>query len=62
MRLDFPWIAVPRQRRQFLSHRVAEQLLQRPSRGLCQLSDGDDADLGQPCLGDWAYISSTGRS
>jgi hypothetical protein len=50
MRLDFPWIAVPRQRR-----RVAKQVLQRPLRGLCQLPDGDYADLGQPCLGDRAH-------
>jgi len=55
VRLDFPWVAVPRQRRQLLPRRRAEQRLQRSSRGPRQLPNGEHADLGQPRLGDRAH-------
>src|SRR3982075_1544636 len=55
MRLDFPWIAIPRQRRQLLSCRATEQPLERPSRHLRQLPNGMDADLGQPRPGNRAH-------
>ena len=55
MRLDFPRIAIPRQRRELLSRRGTEQSLERPSRHLRQLSDGQHADLGQPRPGDRAH-------
>ena len=35
VRLDFLWIAIPRQRCEFLSRRGTEQTLERPSRCLC---------------------------
>ena len=54
MRLDLPWIAIPRQRRQLVAQRAAEQPLQRSPRGLRQLPDGVHADLGEPRLGDGA--------
>src|SRR5580693_7775066 len=50
--VQFPWIAIPRQRRQLLSCRATEQPLERSSRHLRQLPNGIDADLGQPRLGD----------
>src|SRR5215469_9813504 len=55
MRLDFPWVAVPRQRRQLVPYRMAKQRLQRPSPNLRQLPNRADADLGQPRLGDRAH-------
>ena len=55
MRVDFPGIAVPRQCRQLLPRRVAEQRLQRPSWSPRQLPNGQHADLGQPRFGDRAH-------
>src|SRR5271170_1696484 len=49
--LDFPWIAIPRQRCEFFPRRGTEQPLERPSRCLCQLPDSKHADLGQTRLG-----------
>jgi hypothetical protein len=53
--LDLPWIAIPRQRCEFLSRCGTEQTLERPSRCLCQLPDSEHADLGQTRLSDRAY-------
>src|SRR5215471_7051746 len=55
MRLEFPWVVVPRQRRQLVPYRVAEQRLQRPPPKLRQLPNRADTDLGQPHLGDRAH-------
>src|ERR1700730_2135478 len=55
MRLDFPWIAIPRQRRQLLSCRATDKPLKRPSRRLRQLPNGMDADFGEPRPGNWAH-------
>src|SRR5215813_15326618 len=55
MRLDFPWVTVPRQRRQLFPRRMTEEQLQRPSPGLRQLPNLEHANLGQPCLGDRAH-------
>src|SRR5215471_7994928 len=55
MRLEFPWVVVPRQRRQLVPYRVAEQRLQRPPPKLRQLPNRADTDLGQPRLGDRAH-------
>src|SRR3984957_11447277 len=55
MRLDFPWIAIPRQRRQLLARRATKQPLERPSRHLGQLPNGMHAALRQPRLGDRTY-------
>ena len=55
MRLDFARIAIPRQRRELLARRGTEQSLERPSRHLRQLPDGQHADLGQSRLGDRAH-------
>src|SRR5687767_15471324 len=50
-RLDLPRIAVPREGRQFASHRVSKQSLHGLRRALSQLTDGGDADFGEPLLG-----------
>ena len=55
VRLDLARIAIPGQRRELLAGRGTEQPLERPSRRLRQLPDGEHADLGQPRLGDRAH-------
>ena len=50
-RLDVPRIAVPRECRQLSSHRVSKQSLHGLRRALGQLTDGGNADLGEPRLG-----------
>ena len=55
MRLDFPWIAIPRERRQLLPGRAADYSLKRPSWHLRQLPNGVNTDLGKPCAGDGAH-------
>jgi hypothetical protein len=52
MRLYFPWIAIPRQRRELLAGGATEHPLERPSRHPRQLPDGMDVHLGQPRRGD----------
>ena len=54
-RLDLPRIAVPRECRQLPSRRVPEQSLHGLRRALSQLTDGGDADLGEPRLGGGAH-------
>jgi hypothetical protein len=54
-RLDLPRIAVPRECRQLSSRRVPKQSLHGPRRALRQLTDGGDADLGEPRLGGGAH-------
>jgi hypothetical protein len=53
--LDFPWIAIPRQRCELLACRATEQPLERPSRCLCELADRQHAALGEPRLRDRAH-------
>ena len=54
-RLDLPRIAVPGECRQLSSRRVAKQSLHGRGRALSQLTDGGDADLGEPRLGGGAH-------
>ena len=51
VRLDFAGIAIPRQRGKFLSRCGTEQTLERPSRCVRQLPDGQHAYFFQPLLG-----------
>src|SRR5687767_9997603 len=53
--LDLPRIAVPRECRQLSAHRVPKQSLDGLRRARSQLTDGGDADLGEPRLGGGAY-------
>ncbi len=55
MRLDFPWIAIPCERRQLLSDRAADYSLKRPSWHFRQLPNGVNTDLGQSRTGDRAH-------
>jgi hypothetical protein len=48
IRFDFPWIAIPCERRQLLSGGAADYSLNRPPWHVRQLPDGMDANLGQP--------------
>src|SRR3954468_8258702 len=50
MRLDRPWIAIPRERRQLGADAVPKQSLDGMGRMLRQLPDGGDADSGEPRL------------
>ena len=50
--LNFPWIAIARQRREFFSRRGTEQPLERPSRSVGQFPNRQHADFGQPRPGD----------
>src|SRR5687767_15204141 len=50
-RLDLPRIAVPRECRQLSSHRVSQQSLHGFGGALSQLTNGGDADLGEPRFG-----------
>jgi hypothetical protein len=52
---DFPWITIPRERRELLSRCGTKQLRERPSRCSRQLSDGTHTDVGQPRLNDRAH-------
>ncbi|MGC4083930.1 MAG: hypothetical protein QM736_17925 [Vicinamibacterales bacterium] len=52
-RLDLPRIAVPGECRQLASDGVPKQSLDRFRRALSQLTDGGDADRGEPRLGGW---------
>ena len=52
---DFPRIAIPRERREFLSRCGTKQLRERLSRCSRQLSDGTYTDVGQPRLTDRAH-------
>src|SRR6185436_3903153 len=55
VRLDVPRIAVPRECRQLSSRRASKQSLHGLRRALSQLTDGGDADLGEPRLGGGAH-------
>ena len=55
MRLDFPSIAIPCERRQLLSGRAADYSLKRPSRHFRQLPNGVNADLGESRAGNRAH-------
>src|SRR5690242_8027619 len=55
MRLDFPWVAIPCERRQLLSSRAADYSLKRPSWHLRQLTNGVNTDLGESRAGDRAH-------
>ncbi len=52
---DFPWITIPRKRRELLSRCGTKQLRERPSRCSRQLSNGAHTDVGQPRLSDQAH-------
>src|SRR5262245_40105170 len=54
-RLDLPRIAIPRECRQLSARRVPKQSLHGLRRALSQLTDGGDADLGEPRLGGRAH-------
>src|SRR5207247_1992033 len=47
MRLDFPRIAIPRERTQLVRSRPAKQPVKRARRGLSQLPDGGALDEGR---------------
>jgi hypothetical protein len=55
MRFDFSRIAIPCQCCKLHSGRAANHALERPSRHVCQLADGDDPLLGEPRLGRRTY-------
>ena len=55
MHLDFPWIAIPCERRQLLSGRAADYSLKRPSWHFRQLPNGVNTDLGESRAGDRAH-------
>ena len=61
-RLDVPRIAVPGECRQLSSRRVPKQSLHGTRRALSELTDGGDADRGEPRLGRRAtpHMSATG--
>jgi hypothetical protein len=54
-RLDLPRVAVPRERGQLSSRRVPKQSLHGLRRAPRQLTDGGDADPGEPRLGGRAH-------
>src|SRR5919109_2898884 len=60
-RLDLPRIAVPRECRQLSSHSVPKQSLHGLKRALSQLTDGGDADPGEPRLGRGTHAPHEGN-
>src|SRR6476659_5413026 len=54
-RLDLPRIAVPRECRQLASYRTPKQSLHGLRRALSQLTDGGNANLGEPRLSGGAH-------
>src|SRR6185503_7245067 len=61
-RLDLPRIAVPRERGQGSSRGSPEQSGHGFRRALSQLTDGRDADRGEPRLGGWAHAPQDRKS
>jgi len=55
MTRDFPWITIPRERRELLSRCGTKQLRERPPRCSRQLSNGTHTDVDQPRLSDGAH-------
>jgi hypothetical protein len=55
MYLDFPWVAIPCERRQLLPSRATDYSLKRPSWHFRQLPDGVNTDLGESRAGDRAH-------